>query len=149
MRNHAPASTSDVQAAAPNENEPAGRSPQAAQGPIVEPVSAAGIAAPVTPPSATPAPPTPASPTPADLGRRILSTAFVRVGPGGHLTIAHRDGTTHVLRDVVIGPKDYCGTRLDGHAPGARYCGAYADVTAARPGDAPVGAAPIDAANPR
>jgi hypothetical protein len=64
-----------------------------------------------------------------------LSTAFVRIGPGGHLTVELRDGRTMVLRDVVMRPRDYCGVQVAG---GARYCGGYAEVAAARPGGAPV-----------
>lgn len=67
-------------------------------------------------------------------GRRILSTAFVRIGAGGTLQVEQHDGTTIVLRDVVMGPRDYCGVRADGPAHGARFCGHYAQVAAARPG---------------
>jgi hypothetical protein len=67
-------------------------------------------------------------------GRRILSTAFVRVGPDGHLTVELRNGRVLVLRDVVMRPKDYCGVQV----PGGRYCGGYAEVAAARPGGAAV-----------
>lgn len=75
--------------------------------------------------------PSPLIDSPAEaLGRRILSTAFVRVGAGGHLTVELRDGSTLVLRDVVMHPKDYCGVQV----AGAKYCGGYAEVTAARAG---------------
>ena len=77
-------------------------------------------------------------------GRRTLSTAFVRVGPDGHLTIELRDGHAMVLRDVVMRPRDYCGVQVLGGSAGARYCGGYGDIVAARPGGAP---AP-DALNP-
>ncbi len=70
-------------------------------------------------------------------GRRILSTAFVRVGPGGHLTVELRDGRVLVLRDVVMGPRDYCGAQVAGDAGHARYCGGYAEVAAARAGGGP------------
>jgi hypothetical protein len=70
-------------------------------------------------------------------GRRILSTAFVRVGPDGRLAVELRDGRMLVLRDVVLRRGDYCGTQLLGGAPGTQYCGSYADVAAARPGSAP------------
>lgn len=100
---------------------------RAAQGPIQQPVSAAGH-------------PAPASPTGSSAGvegRRTLSTAFVRIGPDGHLTVELRDGRVVVLRDVVMRPKDYCGVHVLGGARGSRYCGGYADVAAARPGGAP------------
>ena len=79
----------------------------------------------------------PDSPTEAQ-GRRILSTAFVRVGPDGRLTVTLRDGHVLLLRNVTMRRKDYCGEQLAGAKPGAHYCGGYADVAAARPGDAPV-----------
>ncbi|WP_299429127.1 hypothetical protein [Sphingomonas bacterium] len=71
------------------------------------------------------------------MGRRILSTAFVRVGPGGHLTVELRDGRLLVLRDVVMRAKDYCGVQAAGDPARAKYCGGYAEVAAARPGLAP------------
>jgi hypothetical protein len=67
-------------------------------------------------------------------GRRTLSTAFVMVGPDGHLTVELGNGRVLILRDVVMRPRDYCGVQLPG---GARYCGGYAEVAAARPGGAP------------
>ena len=75
--------------------------------------------------------PSPLTDSPAEaLGRRILSTAFVRVGAGGHLTVELHDGSTVMLRDVVMHPKDYCGVQV----AGAKYCGGYAEVAAARAG---------------
>ena len=67
-------------------------------------------------------------------GRRVLSTAFVRVGPNGHLTVELRDGRVIVLRDVVMRPKDYCGVQVAGDPTRTKYCGGYAEVAAARPG---------------
>lgn len=64
------------------------------------------------------------------VGRQTLSTAFVRLGPDGHLTVELRGGQTVVLRDVVMRPKDYCGVQVGG----GKYCGGYAEVAAARPG---------------
>ena len=69
-------------------------------------------------------------------GRRTLSTAFVRVGPDGHLTVELRNGHVLVLRNVVMRRKDYCGEQVLGGAAGTRYCGGYAEVAAARPGGA-------------
>jgi hypothetical protein len=63
-----------------------------------------------------------------------LSTAFVQVGPEGRLAVELRDGRLLVLRDVVMGAKDYCGVQVAGGQAGARYCGSYAEVAAARPG---------------
>ena len=81
-------------------------------------------------------------------GRLILSTAFVRVGPDGHLTVELHDGRVLVLRDVTIGPKNYCGVHVPGDRAGARYCGAYAEIMAARPGGAPASDQP-DLAAPK
>jgi hypothetical protein len=75
-------------------------------------------------------------------GRRILSTAFVRVGPDGHLSVDLRNGRALVLRDVVMRPRDYCGVQVLGGPAGARYCGGYSEVAAARPGGAPAPAGP-------
>jgi hypothetical protein len=76
------------------------------------------------------------------LGRRTLSTAFVRVGPDGHLTVELRDGRVLVLRNVVMRPEDYCGVHAFGGPAGAKFCGGYAEVAAARPGGAPVSEQP-------
>jgi hypothetical protein len=75
-------------------------------------------------------------------GRRTLSTAFVMVGPDGHLTVELRDGRAIVLRDVVMRPRDFCGVQVQGGSTGRRYCGGYGDVAAARPGGAPAPGAP-------
>ena len=96
----------------------------AAQGPMVEPVSAAEVSAPrgdVDRPDDA-------------LGRRTLSTAFVMIGPDRLLTVGLRDGRSIVLRDVVMRPKDYCGVRIMSGGSGAGFCGGYADVVTARPG---------------
>ena len=66
-------------------------------------------------------------------GRRTLSNAFVRLGAGEHLTVELRDGRTIVLRDVVVGPRDYCGVQVSGGAAGTRYCGGFGEIAAARP----------------
>ncbi len=105
----------------------AGDRAPAVQGPITEPVSAAENAA--SPMLIEP---------PADaLGRRTLSTAFVMVGPDGHLTVELRNGRLLVLRNVLMRPKDYCGEQVLGGLAGKQYCGRYADVAGARPGGAP------------
>lgn len=79
--------------------------------------------------------PGPLTDTPAEaMGRRILSTAFVRVGPDAHLTVELLDGSVIVLRDVVMGPKDYCGAQVAGNSANTKYCGGYAEVASARPG---------------
>ncbi len=67
-------------------------------------------------------------------GRRTLSTAFVRLGAGEYLTVELRDGSSVVLRDVVLGPRDYCGVQVLGNSTGKKYCGGYGDIAAARPG---------------
>jgi len=87
--------------------------------------------------------PAPRADSPAEAeGRRTLSTAFVRVGPDGHLTVELRDGRAMVLRDVVMRPGDFCGVRVLGGLAGKRYCGGYGDVAAARPGGGPAPDAP-------
>ena len=97
---------------------------QAAQGPMPEVVSAAG----------NPAPMPHGALSPEAVGRRILSTAFVRVDAHGYLTVERHDGRVVVLRDVVMRPLDYCGVEVVGGTPRRRYCGRYVDVAAARPG---------------
>lgn len=67
-------------------------------------------------------------------GRRTLSTAFVMVGADGHLTVELLDGRLIVLREVIMGPKDYCGVQISGNSARTKYCGGYAEVAAARPG---------------
>ena len=106
----------------------AGDRGRAAQGPIPEAVSAAGSLVPAPVPSKLVDSPIEA------LGRRTLSTAFVRVGPDGHLTVELRSGRVVVLRDVVMRARKYCGVQVIDGLPGAQYCGGYADVAAARPG---------------
>ncbi|MFL6862120.1 MAG: hypothetical protein ACJ8DZ_03880 [Allosphingosinicella sp.] len=113
---------------APNHSISGGGSPErAALGPIPEPVSVAD----------NPLPGAPADSPAAAEGRRTLSTAFVRVGPDGFLTVELRDGRVLALRDVVLRRKDYCGVQLLRGGAGAKFCGGYADVVAARPGGAP------------
>lgn len=102
-------------------------------GPIPEPVPAAE----------NPVPALPADSPAEAQGRRTLSTAFVRVGPDGHLTVELRNGRVLVLRNVVMRRKDYCGVQVLGGPAGAQYCGGYAEVVAARPGGAPAPEEPI------
>lgn len=99
---------------------------RAAQGPMPEPASAAEN--PV---------PGPAADSPAEAeGRRTLSTAFVRLGPDGRLVAELRDGRVLALRNVEMGPREYCGELAAGGSAGTRYCGSYGEVAAARPGSA-------------
>jgi hypothetical protein len=70
-------------------------------------------------------------------GRRILSTAFVMMGPDGRLSVKLHNGRSLVIRNVVMRRKKYCGVQVLGGQVGVRYCGGYADVAAARPGPAP------------
>lgn len=101
----------------------------AAQGLIPGPISAAeNSVAPVGRPVELPAD---------AFGRRMLSTAFVRVGPDGHLTVELRNGRLLVLRNVVMRPKKYCGEHVIGGGAGEQYCGRYADVATARAGGLP------------
>lgn len=79
-------------------------------------------------------------------GRQILSTAFVRMGAGEQLTVELRSGSVLVLRDVSMGRTDYCGVRVGGGSPPAKYCGGYADIVAARPSAASPVADPVEMA---
>ena len=119
----------------------AGDRGRAAQGPIPEAVSAAGSLVPAPAPALGPVPahvPPKLVDSPLEaLGRRTLSTAFVRVGPDGHLTVELRSGRVMVLRDVVMRARKYCGVQVIDGLPGPQYCGGYADVAAARPGVVP------------
>lgn len=116
-----------AETASPSSNETASDRPVSATvGPIPE-------AVPVT---ENPVPAAADSPAEAQ-GRRILTTAFVRVGPDGYLAVDVRDGRTIVLRNVVMRPNDYCGTQARGATAGKTYCGGYSEVVAARPGGGP------------
>ena len=110
----------------------AGDGAQTAQGSLPEPMSAAEK------PAAAPRADSPAEAE----GRRTLSTAFVWVGPDGHLTVELSNGRAIVLRDVTMGPREYCGELVLGGPAGKRYCGGYGDVAAARPGGGPAPNAP-------
>jgi hypothetical protein len=115
--------TSDVSGA----GHPDAAAPErAARGPSPAPVSAAD----------NPLPARRADSPEEARGRRILSTAFVMVGPDGYLTVELRDGRMLVLRDVTMQPRDYCGAPVSGGSGKARYCGGYAEIVAARPGNA-------------
>jgi hypothetical protein len=110
----------------------AGDQEHAALGPSQEPVSAAE----------NPAPAMPAD-SPAEAhGRRTLSTAFVRVGPDGRLTVKLHNGRVLVLHNVVMRRKDYCGAHVLGGKAGVQYCGGYSEVAAAQPGGPPALAEP-------
>ena len=120
---------SDGQASgAPNPTKQgAGDQERAALGPTPEPVSVAE----------NPVPGPPADSPAEAQGRRTLSTAFVMVGPDGHLTVELRTGHVLVLRNVVMRRKDYCGVHVLGGPAGAQFCGRYAEVAAARPDGVP------------
>lgn len=98
----------------------------AAQGPSTVPISA--TADPIVSTSTRPA-----DKFSENRGRRIFSTAFVRMGPGGHLSVRHYDGRELVLRDVTMRAKVFCGRLVSGEAMGKIYCGNFADVAAAQP----------------
>lgn len=132
MRSSGPISTPTVQSA--NDARP-GHQEVAAQGQIVEPISAASPLSPALSLDSL----AEAS------GRQILSTAFVRVGADGYMTVELRDGRILVLRNVLMRSRKYCG---DQGADG-QYCGGYADVVAARPGNSGVQPpATLDAGRP-
>lgn len=135
MRSPSPAGSQDANQAVP---DPAGRAAggpeRAAVGPVPEPVSEAGKPA---APAASRGP-SPHGDSPAEAeGRRTLSTAFVRVGPDGRLTVELRDGRSLLLRDVVMRPRDFCGVEAEGGRARKRFCAGYAEVAAARPGGVP------------
>lgn len=67
-------------------------------------------------------------------GRRILSTAFVMVGPDGYLSIKHQDGSVLVLRDVTMGRTEYCGMQAFEGGHTRQYCGRYDEIAFARAG---------------
>jgi hypothetical protein len=87
-------------------------------------------------------------------GRRAVSTAFVRLGPGGHLLVTMRNGSELVLRDVTMEERALCGVPVAGGRgerpdagdrsdAGERQCHRYAGVAAARAVDAATGMAPV------
>lgn len=90
-----------------------------------------------------PGSPTIIDPSEGAQGRRTLSTAFVRVGPDGRLTVGAADGRTLLLDQVSLQPDQWCGRLLAEQAPGmgacrthnAKHCLPYAEVRTARPGD--------------
>ena len=67
-------------------------------------------------------------------GRRILSTAFVRVGVEEYLMVELLGGRVVVLRDVTMGRDEYCGVEVVGGVAGKRRCGGYSEIVSARPG---------------
>ena len=50
------------------------------------------------------------------------------------MTVELLNGRVMVLRDVIMGPKDYCGVHVASDSARTQYCGGYAEVAAARPG---------------
>ena len=70
-------------------------------------------------------------------GRRILSRAFVMMGPDGRLSLELHGGRSLVLRNVVMRRRKFCGEQVFGSQTGVQYCGGYAEVAAARPGPVP------------
>ena len=110
----------------------AGDQEGAALGPAAQPVSA----------EENPAPATLADSAAEAQGRRTLSTAFVRAGPDGLLTVKLHDGRSLILRNLVMHRKKYCGIQMRGDQTRAEYCGGYAEVADARPGGTPAPAPP-------
>jgi len=81
-------------------------------------------------------------------GRRTVSTAFVRLGPGGHLLVTMLNGSELALRDVTMEERALCGVPVTGGRgerpdAGERQCHRYAGVAAARAVDAATGIAPV------
>jgi hypothetical protein len=110
----------------------------AAQAPVPKPVSAA-----------TNTHPGPLIDSDAEAhGRRIVSTAFVRISPDGQLFVELRDARVLVLRDVTMGATEFCGMQAADDVQGTtgkRQCHGYAEVVAARSGDTPAGGTPVPA----
>ena len=83
-------------------------------------------------------------------GRRILSTAYVWVGPDDRLTVELTDGRLQLWQGMKLRAGDYCGLLVAEQAgeqcelKGVQACGNYAEVTGARPGESGLtcGAAP-------
>jgi hypothetical protein len=142
-----PGNTAMGSSEAASEGEPSSASNQAAPNPTVakstgrgagdQQPAALGPIPEAVPVTQNPLPASPADTSAEAVGRRTLSTAFVMVGPDGHLTVELRNGRTLVLRDVIMRPKDYCGAQVLGGAAGKKYCGGYAEVAGARPGGGP------------
>lgn len=68
-------------------------------------------------------------------GRQAVSTAFVRLGPGGHLLLTLRNGSDAVLSGVTMEQRAVCGVavvRSLGGQPGKRQCYDYAEIANAR-----------------
>jgi hypothetical protein len=81
-------------------------------------------------------------------GRRIVSTAFVRISPDGQLFVELRDARVLVLRDVTMGATEFCGMQAADDVQGTtgkRQCHGYAEVVAARSGDTLAGGTPVPA----
>lgn len=124
-------------ACTPSPQKAAMPSPSHFSGTNVESSSGRGVGAPEPEAIAKKSAPGPLGDSPTEAqGRLILSTAFVRLGPGGHLTVELRNGRVLALRDVVMRARDYCGVQVAGDPARAKYCGGYAEVAAARPGGA-------------
>lgn len=111
----------------------------AQQGPIPEPVSAAANPHPSTGAAAR------GEAEPAARGRRIVSTAFVRLGPDGQMLVRTRKGRVLVLRSVTMEQRAVCGVAAAESMAGKRRCIDYAQVTQARPVDLPARVDPVDA----
>jgi len=68
-------------------------------------------------------------------GRRAVSTAFVRLGPSGHLLLTLRNGSNALLSGVTMEQRAVCGvavaSSLDGRL-GKRQCYKFAEIANAR-----------------
>lgn len=67
-------------------------------------------------------------------GRPTLSTAFVRAGPAGRITMELLDGRVLAIGNVVMNSGDYCGLNAAGDATAAKYRGRYLRIAVAWPG---------------
>ena len=124
-------------ACTPSPQKAAMPSPDHFSGTTVPSSSGRGVGNPEPEAIAKKSAPGPLGDSPAEAqGRRILSTAFVRLGAGGHLTVELHNGHVLALRDVVMRARDYCGVQVADDPARAKYCGGYAEVAAARPGGA-------------
>lgn len=72
--------------------------------------------------------------TQAAQGRRLISAAFVRMGPDRRMTVTLHGGRELILQDVTIHAQKYCGLVVADGQVGARHCGGYAEIAGAAPG---------------
>lgn len=115
------------------------RADAAQQGPILEPVSAAENLHPASVAASR------LNDDAASRGRRIVSTAFVQLGPDARMRLEMRDGGVLMLQGVTMEPHTVCGVTNARGGAAKRRCINYSQVTQARPADPPARVDTIDA----